>query len=176
MSPLVPLLLLVIGAPAAQAPPMPRALHQPVRVTAGGANQLLGELHPDGRRLFFMSDRDATTQIYVQDVAEGGARLLWDADADVTSPRISPDGRTLLYVSYERDATGDICLMDLGEEGGRRCLTGSGGSDNQPFWFPDGRTVGAVTRSGVHGDLQLRRWSVGGARSEGAVVLPSARI
>ncbi len=164
-------LLLLLAAPKGPAPPEPRALRLPVRVTAGESNQLLGRLHPDGQRLFFMSDRDATTQIYVQDITQGGARLLWDADADVTTPRISPDGRTLLYVSYVRDATGDLCVMDLGEEGGRRCLSGSSGSESQPFWFPDGRTVGAVRRSSVHANVQLRRWSAGGGKGEGIVVL-----
>ena len=57
----VPVLLLSVvvhaaparkAVPTREAAPVPRAVHMPVRVTAGQSNQLLGELHPDGRRLW----------------------------------------------------------------------------------------------------------------------------
>ncbi|MEI9947777.1 MAG: hypothetical protein WDO74_02080 [Pseudomonadota bacterium] len=44
----------------------------------------------------------------------------------MTWPRISPDGKALLYVSFREQATGELCVRNLPEGDGRRCLTGSG--------------------------------------------------
>src|SRR5262249_46436889 len=76
----------------------------PERLTAGTGNQFLGTLSPDRASLYFVSDEESTTRIYVQDVARGIPRLLFEDMADVTWPRPSPDGKRLLYISYRTDA------------------------------------------------------------------------
>jgi len=151
--------ILLVAAPAAAA----GGLRPPVRLTAGASEQLLGELAPDGRHVYFLSDRDSTLEIHVQDLTRGGPRRVFPQDADASSPRVSPDGQRLLFISYKRDATGDACIWELAEET-RRCLTGPDTSEAEAFWFPDGVSVGVVSREGLHGDLSLRRLRLSGGK------------
>lgn len=148
----------------------------PERVTAGTGNQFLGTLSPDRASLYFVSDDESTTRIYVEDLARGSSRLLFDEMADVSWPRPSPDGKRLLYISYRTDAAGDLCVRDL-PDGERRCLTDDKSAELQAVWLPDGKGIAVVTRSGLHGDLELRRVSPGGglgaALARGNVSSPS---
>ncbi len=147
----------------------PLGLAAPDRLTAGPANQYLGAAAPPGgapaRELYFTSDEESTTQIYVQDLVSGVPRLAFDELADVTWPRPSPDGRFLLYISYREDAAGDLCLREIqGEVGARRygarhCLARPDAAELQAVWFPDSRSIALVTRPGLHGDFELRRVS-----------------
>jgi cellulose synthase operon protein C len=176
------------AAPAAAAPAIvtPVGLVAPDRLTAGPANQFLGVVAAasggPARELYFASDEESTTQIYVQDLISGIPRLAFDELADVTWPRPSPDGRHLLYISYREDAAGDLCVREiLGEPGARRfgarhCLTGSGSAELQAVWYPDSRTIAVVTRPGLHGDFELHRLSISGGGGGGDGASSSARL
>lgn len=150
----------------------PPGLRLPERVTAGWADQFLGAPTPAGRHLYFVSNQNATTEIFQQDGQTGAARPLFDEMADVTWPRVSPDGRQLLYISYRDDALGDLCLRDLsrdpGKESARRCLEGPGIADLQALWLPGG-DLAVVRRQALHSDLSLRRvhTAPGGLRDAG---------
>jgi hypothetical protein len=139
-------------------------LRAPDRLTAGAGDQFLGALSPDGKTLYFVSDESATTQIFAQELARGVPTLLFDEIADVSWPRPSPDGKWILYISYQTDAAGDICLRPL-PAGERRCLTDETSAELQAVWLPDGG-IGAVTRSRLHGDFELRRLGLDGRRGE----------
>src|SRR5262249_12714083 len=129
-------LLSLVAARAAAAPPGLAALD---RLTAGGGDQLLGTLDPSGQRLYYVSNENATNQLFVADVARRAPTLLFDEAADVTWPRVSPDGRRLLYVSYQQDAAGQVCVRELGDPvGERRCLPGEGAA-LQAVWLPDSK-------------------------------------
>ncbi len=147
----------------------PPGLAQPDRLTAGPSNQYLGALTADGRELYFASDEESTTQIYVQELATGVPRLAFDEVADVTWPRPSPDGRALLYISYREDAAGDLCVRSISggpgarRLGTRRCLSAPDSAELQAVWFPDSRQIALVTRAGLHGDFELRRVQLSGA-------------
>ena len=52
-----------------------------------------------------------------------GAKLVFDEGADVTWPRLSPDGKRILYISFRDDASGQLCVRDLPDKR-RRCLGG----------------------------------------------------
>jgi hypothetical protein len=162
----VPLLMALVAASG----PQPRAVRVPARVTAGASDQLLGDLAPNGHDLYFVSDRDATTQVYMQDLRRGGPTLVFDHDGDATHPRVSPDGSRLLYISFKSDATGDACVMDL-ESQEHHCVTGPASGDTAAFWFPGGGRVGTVSRPGLHGNLQLRSHDAGGSAGQGRLVL-----
>jgi len=150
----------------------PVGLAAPDRITAGSGNQYLGAEAPDGRELYFASDQQSTTQIYVQDLESGIPLLAFDEVADVTWPRPSPDGRFLLYISYREDAAGDLCVREIAgrrgarQFGPRRCLTGPDSAELQAIWLPDSRSIAVVTRSGLHGDFELRRIGLDGTRGE----------
>ncbi len=148
-------LLLLFASASAFASEPAAGLRLPARLTAGSADEFLGTAGADGATLYFVSNRNATAQVFSQ--APGATPvLLFDEGADTSFPRVSPDGKTLAYLSTRTDATGDVCLRTL-PNGERRCLTGPTTSETTAFWFPDGQSLGVVQRGGMHGEFQLRR-------------------
>ncbi|MCO4763198.1 MAG: PD40 domain-containing protein [Myxococcales bacterium] len=153
--------LLVVCATALSALPAvsharaPASIRSPTRLTAGEADQFLGVLGPKGKTLYFVSNRNATAQVFRQALGGGTPALLFSDAADVSWPRPSPDGKKILYISTRDDATGDVCTRDV-DGSNRRCLTDATSAENQAFWFSNG-DVGVVSRVGLHGDLRLRR-------------------
>jgi len=144
------------------------SIREPVRLTAGASNQMMGVLSPDGRALYFVSDKNSTNEIFVQDPVDSGPRLLFDSNADLAWPRLDPRGGVLAYISYGADAAGDLCLLDL-ESGERRCLTGMETSEMQVMWMGPGKPA-ALVRPGLHEDYELRVFDPGGSGS-GRVLL-----
>jgi Tol biopolymer transport system component len=160
---------LAAGAVLAQGAPHPTGLVPLRQLTSGASDQFFGQLHPDGRTLYFASNANGTIELLTQPVDGAAPTLLFDEQADVSQPRLSPDGSRVLYVSYRSDAFGDACVVDTAG-GGRRCV-GAGGAVLHACWFPDSRHVGVVTRAELGGRHQLRRVAVDGPGDEAGVVL-----
>lgn len=55
---------------------------------------------PDGRRLFFSSDRSGIPNIYVYDLAGGQTQQVTNVVAGAYHPAISPSGRRMVYLGY----------------------------------------------------------------------------
>ena len=56
----------------------PKDLFEPQRLTAGASNQFMGSFTGDGKALYFVSDTNVSTEIFVQDPVESGAELRGD--------------------------------------------------------------------------------------------------
>lgn len=153
-------LLLIASLAPSQVWAVDAAVRAPQRLTAGPSDQFLGTLSDDGKALYFISNRNATAQVFRKVLGEGPAELLFDESADVSIPRVSPDGTKLLYISTRDDASGDVCIRHI-QTGVRRCLTGPGTSETQALWFADGKSVGVVGRRGMHGDLHMHKMGTG---------------
>jgi tetratricopeptide (TPR) repeat protein len=163
-------LALVPARAQAQADPeVDRAIQEPIRLTAGGSNQWMGVLDPSGQALYFVSDRNATAEIFVQQPVDSGPRLLFESNADVSWPLPGPDGKHLAFISSQADATGDLCVRALGS-GDQRCFTGLRTSEMQPVWLDRGKSLGVLMRSELHGDYRLQRFSLAGG-GDGTTVL-----
>ena len=63
---------------------------------------------------------------------------------DVQAPAWSPDGRTIVFVSW-RDGNGEVYAMDA-DGSGPRNLTQHPAKDVRPAWSPDGRRIAFVSR------------------------------
>ncbi len=128
-------------------------LTRPHRLTVGVADDLLGQLGPDGKTLYFVSNRDTTSEIFAQSLIDGRARKLFDDGADVTWPRVSPDGRSLLYISFRESAAGQLCVRHLPDGDGRRCLQDPSAA-LQAEWI-DPHRIALVSRQSIKGDLRV---------------------
>jgi hypothetical protein len=128
-------------------------LRRPERLTVGVADQFLGQLSPDRKSLYFSSNRNTTNEIYTQNVDDGRAHLLFDEGAEVTWPRVSPDGKSILYISYSDRATGQLCVRDLPSGKDRRCLEEPAAA-LLAEWVDDKRVV-LVSRATIDGNLRL---------------------
>jgi hypothetical protein len=138
-------------------------LRVPQRLTVDVADDLLGQLGADGKTLYFVSNRDTANQIFAQNVRDGRAAPLFDDGADVTWPRVSPDGRSLLYISFRESVSGRLCVRRLPDGGGRTCLQDAAAA-LQAEWIDNRRAV-LVSRQSLNADLRILEVTVGSTLS-----------
>ena len=67
---------------------------------------------PDGRHLYFSSDRTGVANLYRLEVASGALEQITDVVAGAYSPDVSPDGRSLVYLGYTSRGW-DVWRLDL---------------------------------------------------------------
>jgi dipeptidyl aminopeptidase/acylaminoacyl peptidase len=106
------------------------------------------QLSPDGTEVAFTvtrADRDANTyriHLWLVPAAGGEPRQLTTAQAKETSPRWSPDGSRLVFLS---DRSGDKQLWIIPVGGGEaRVLTSGRLAPADAVWSPDGRWIAFV--------------------------------
>jgi dipeptidyl aminopeptidase/acylaminoacyl peptidase len=99
------------------------------------------QVSPNGRRVAFtisdvkFDDNRAVTQIYVVQLAGGDIRQLTSGAGSASSPRWSPDGKKIAYVTGNQ-----VWVMDddgSDKEQVTKISTGAGG----PVWSPDGKWI-----------------------------------
>ncbi|HTV20091.1 MAG TPA: hypothetical protein VMG12_15515 [Polyangiaceae bacterium] len=146
---------------AAQEPP--RAIREPVRLTAGSSSELMGVLDRDERSLYFVSDAGGTLDIMRQSPVQSGPSTVSGGLGDAAWPQISPDGRHIAYISFENDATGDVCVrgLDGREVGPAKCLTNAASAELMLLWW-DAGSLAVLSRAGLHGDFALLRMPIDG--------------
>jgi TolB protein len=93
---------------------------------------------PDGQSIYFTSDRGGSPQIYRM-AASGGepTRITFDGDYNV-SPRVSPDGKTLAYISR---VSGRFQLMAMDLDSRQTQALTEGPRDESPTFAPNGRII-----------------------------------
>ena len=109
----------------------------------------------DGKWIYFNSDRaGGLMQIWRMRPDGSGAEQVTSDDFNNWTPHPSPDGKSILIVSYEKDVKGhpankDIALRILNVSDGKiRVLVnliGGAGSNNVPDWAPDGLHLAFVS-------------------------------
>jgi len=128
----------------------PEVPAEPIGITTQG-EFYPASITPDGTTLFLMKSAgadDLKERIALFHLGAGNADVepVPGAGADVSQPHISPDGKTLAYISNE---SGDwnVYLRTLGPSGSRVQVSSSSGSD--PRWSPDGNHLYFLDRSNV---------------------------
>jgi Tol biopolymer transport system component len=108
------------------------------RLVANENQQFPGSWIPDGA-LVFTEQRPATGRdILILPAGERTPRTLLASPADETSPKVSPDGRWLAYVSTE-GARSDVYVTQLSNPARARRVSVEGGSE--PAWASAGREL-----------------------------------
>jgi hypothetical protein len=69
---------------------------------------------PDGRFLLFASDRGGVFNLYAWEAASGAIRQVTNVESGALQPDVSPDGRTVVFVTYSR-AGHDLATIPLDE-------------------------------------------------------------
>lgn len=114
-----------------------------------------GHWSPDGKSVVYVHDilqgTDGKLQINEVSSDGTGAKVLVPNKAFEESPRLSPDGRQLAWVST-RDGNQEIYSMELGDQKILR-LTQDQGFDNNPNWKPDGSRI--VFSSSRFGNFEI---------------------
>ncbi|HKG20295.1 MAG TPA: S9 family peptidase, partial [Blastocatellia bacterium] len=103
------------------------------------------QVSPDGKWIAYtIADTDKaankrTTQIYLLSIDGGEPRQLTSAPQSSSSPRWSPDGKKLAFISA-RDGAPQIWTLDVASGEQKKVSAISTGADG-PVWSPDGRML-----------------------------------
>ncbi len=152
------------------------SLEEPERFTSGAADEFLGVLDPAGDHLYYVTNEHTSNEIYTSEVSSRTPKILFDESADVTAPRVSPDGQRILYISHRSAATGQPCFRELPKPGhdisDRHCFSIEGRTAIQALWEPDSKAVLVVSRNGLASqngsaeDIDVRRFPLDGSHEE----------
>ena len=103
---------------------------------------------PDGQYIYFNSNRSGTMQIWRMHPDGSDPEQITSDDYANWTPHPSPDGKSILILSYDKSETGhpankDVALRILSIDDGKIHtlvnITGGSGTDNTPDWAPDSR-------------------------------------
>jgi len=127
------------------------ASREVTRLTTNRAIDTEGTWSPDGRSIYFTSDRGGGPQIYRVSVNGGSPQRVSFEGSYNARPRLSPDGSKLAMVHLDR-GNYRIAVLDLDS---RDLLVLSGGrQDESPSFAPNSDSLIYATRQGRNGVLE----------------------
>jgi len=129
----------------------------PRKLIPGASIDYNASFSADGEWVVFTSERHGSADIFrVKTTGMGLERLTDDAAYD-DQAALSPDGRSMAFVSTRGDGTTDIYVLDLASKSIRN-LTSSPGGDFRPAWSPDGRLIAFSSDRGTRVQMSRGRW------------------
>ena len=125
---------------------MPRQGGTPRRLTTSNSIDTEATYSPDGRLVYFVSDRGGGPQIYRVPVGGGNPERVTFDGAHNISPAISRDGRLMAYVARQANGAFKLATMALDGSGGAPRLLSDTSDDESPSFAPNGRLIVYTSR------------------------------
>jgi len=128
-----------------------RATRKVTRLTTNVAIDTEGTWSPDGKMIYFTSDRSGGPQIYRMNSSGGTPERVTFEGSYNARPRLSPNGERLALVHLDR-GNYRIAVLELKK---RELLVLSAGSqDESPSFAPNSDSLIYATRQGRNGVLE----------------------
>jgi TolB protein len=128
---------------------------KPLLTPAPNTPHFDGHWSPDSKKIVYVHDilqgTDGKLQINTVNADGGDSKVLIPHKAFEESPRWSPDGKRLAWVST-RDGNQDIYTADAAGADIKR-LTNDTALDNNPSWSPDGKRLAFASARGGNFDI-----------------------
>ena len=121
------------------------------QVTSHRAIDTEGTWSPDGRYIYFTSDRSGGPQIYRVPAAGGTAERVTFEGSYNARPRLSADGKRLAMV-HNDGGNFRIAIMDLAKKD--LAILSTGRQDESPSFAPNSDILIYATREGRNGVLE----------------------
>jgi serine/threonine protein kinase len=112
--------------------------NQSRQITSGAVKYYGGAWTPDGR-IVYSSDASGKRDLWIMDQNGGNQKQLTTDAGDNVQPVISPDGRTIVFVSDRKDARHTLWKIDI--DGGSAKQLTNGNFDRNPAFSPDGQWI-----------------------------------
>jgi len=112
------------------------------------------EFSPDGAYIYFNSERTGSMQIWRMHPDGSAQEQMISDNSNDWFPHISPDGRWMVFLAYEKGVNGhpanqdvELRLMSLPDKKVHRLATlfGGQGTMNVPSWSPDSTKLAFVS-------------------------------
>jgi TolB protein len=129
------------------------------RLTFSNSIDVSGFFSPNNREIVFVSNRSGLPQMYIASIDGGNIRRL-PTDKYSSSPMWSPKGDKIVFSMEERSEFFDIYLYDISKNEYYR-LTQTNGSNESPYFSPDGRFI--VFVSNRNGKYELYTMFIDGS-------------
>ncbi|HTE44744.1 MAG TPA: protein kinase [Gemmatimonadaceae bacterium] len=133
------------------------------RVTTGGNS--VGEWTADGKHLVFFSDRDGGSGGFYSQAIDGSAQpeKLLDAKFLYTDALMSPDGRSLMYMTYSNNNV-DVIIAPLAGDKTPRPFAATAANERAPRFSPDGLRIAYESNESGQSEVYVRPVSGEGGR------------
>ncbi len=128
------------------------ATREVTRLTRNIAIDTEGTWSPDGKTIFFTSDRSGGPQIYKVNAAGGTPERVTFEGGYNARPRLSPDGSKLALVHLDRGSNYRIAVLDL--DSSELLVLSAGRQDESPSFAPNSDSLIYATRQGRNGVLE----------------------
>jgi TolB protein len=121
------------------------------RLTTNRSIDTEGSWSPDGKEIYFTSDRSGGPQVYKVAVSGGNAERVTFEGSYNARPRLSPDGSKMALVHLDR-GNYRIGVMNMANK--QLLIVSAGNQDESPSFAPNSDALIYATRQGRNGVLE----------------------
>ncbi|MGB9640986.1 MAG: TolB family protein, partial [Anaerolineales bacterium] len=134
-----------------------------IRLSNGNGDDIDPSVSPDQKKIAFASNRNGFWDLYMLDLTDRQVTQLTNTPQYDGAPAWSPDGKWLVYESYNSTTTTQNANLDLfirpitpdSNNNQPLQLTDQSGADFSPVWSPSGRQIAFVSQRSGNNEIWI---------------------